>query len=196
MFSVRYTGCVRRRISILAHPFTRWLLTSLCGILVVLWCVNQSHLRGICEVSFGKRETPHVEKVNLLQGEGACVVVVFFTTQSLAEIRSTYSKKYAEMLGSENEDIFFLKNPIPWKPSWSRNQGLYRSFIVMRVPLWIPFLLIAPIAARSWILHRRDWRAARATHCPNCDYSRTGLAASVACPECGATANAMARHVE
>jgi hypothetical protein len=51
------------------------------------------------------------------------------------------------------------------------------------VPLWIPTVLLA--APTSWLWYRRLRYRFGPGRCPKCGYDRVGLAAEVACPECG-----------
>ena len=56
------------------------------------------------------------------------------------------------------------------------------------VPIWLPVTISALITVFAWRLDTLARRRAKLGACPKCSYSRTGLALSAVCPECGATA--------
>jgi hypothetical protein len=56
---------------------------------------------------------------------------------------------------------------------------------VVAVPLWVPASLALAITALAWRLDALARRRAMINLCATCRYDRTGLAAGVACPECG-----------
>lgn len=70
-----------------------------------------------------------------------------------------------------------------WMPSWSVDAQ--RRFSKVEVPLW---LVAAPFGAGAigvGVVRRRARERVAAGNCMACGYDRQGLAAGVACPECG-----------
>jgi hypothetical protein len=68
-----------------------------------------------------------------------------------------------------------------WFDHWTAPSG-YRSF---SIPLWYIAVVMLVGTATAWHRDSLARRRARANHCPNCDYDRTGLAPGASCPECG-----------
>jgi hypothetical protein len=64
-----------------------------------------------------------------------------------------------------------------YQSDWWRTQVI--------VPLWIPVLLAGIPAYRNSRARHLELRRAIAGLCRSCGYSRSGLAKSVPCPECG-----------
>jgi hypothetical protein len=69
---------------------------------------------------------------------------------------------------------------------------LYRSGLPfhksLALPLWIPALASLAASVMEYCLERKARRRAKLGACLKCSYSRTGLAPSAVCPECGAAA--------
>ena len=64
--------------------------------------------------------------------------------------------------------------------TWPR-LDLFRNSFVLKLPLWIPFILVAiPTAVLCW----RDRHRPPPGHCQRCGYNLTGNV-SGRCPECG-----------
>jgi hypothetical protein len=55
------------------------------------------------------------------------------------------------------------------------------------VPLWPLVIVFAVGAGFAWYLDVLAWRREHPHLCPKCKYDRTGIAAGVKCPECGAS---------
>lgn len=55
------------------------------------------------------------------------------------------------------------------------------------LPHWFVSVVLAAIALRLWIPHRRSARRRALGLCSRCGYDRKGLAPAAACPECGET---------
>jgi len=70
---------------------------------------------------------------------------------------------------------------ISWRPRWTEEYGA----VSMRLPLWFPLILVTIPTALAWRLDTLATRRAKLGACPTCSYSRTGLAPSAPCPECG-----------
>jgi hypothetical protein len=72
-----------------------------------------------------------------------------------------------------------------WKLDWRRYwNGRYYRFTI---PFWLPTVVCG---VPGLLLARREWRNYRrhgADQCQACGYSRAGLAAGAACPECGSS---------
>src|SRR5262245_9465167 len=63
-----------------------------------------------------------------------------------------------------------------------------RNYKAVRAPLWFPLLLTGVPTVLMFRRDRRRRRAEMRNLCPHCGYSRTGLPADHACPECGKAA--------
>ena len=72
---------------------------------------------------------------------------------------------------------------------WFGRNGSGPSSVYI-IPLWPAVLLALLATAAAWRADSQHLRRARAGMCPACGYDRAGLAAGVACPECGAAASA------
>ena len=70
-----------------------------------------------------------------------------------------------------------------WMPTIDTNASIKMTVVV--VPLWIPLVVAAGIAALAWRLDTLASRRARLDLCHICHYDRTGLALGAVCPECG-----------
>ncbi len=98
---------------------------------------------------------------------------------------------YRELPAFETRWFFERRGmPMRWWPG-CRSTALSGNmiFLVIVLPLWMPFVALAiPVALLFWFdrRHRRRARRARAGHCAACGYDLAGLAAGAACPECGA----------
>jgi hypothetical protein len=55
------------------------------------------------------------------------------------------------------------------------------------IPIWSLAAAVLLAGGGAWFLDVCARRRERAGRCPKCRYDRTGLAAGVVCPECGAT---------
>jgi hypothetical protein len=66
------------------------------------------------------------------------------------------------------------------QPQWWRGGSSTTTFL--RVPLWMPFSVIALPTVVLWWLDRR--RRSLPGHCQNCGYNLTGNVSGI-CPECG-----------
>ena len=73
-------------------------------------------------------------------------------------------------------------SPVHWMPIYSHSAGLS----TLRLPLWLPLLLVAVPAGLLWHTDLRAARRARRfpNHCPACAYDLSGSPGP--CPECGA----------
>ena len=70
---------------------------------------------------------------------------------------------------------------------WFDNAGSDPIRIIV-VPFWVPAAACLIASALAWRLDTLATRRAKLGMCPKCSYSRTGLAASAPCPECGSAA--------
>ena len=79
-------------------------------------------------------------------------------------------------------DLLWYPGPFRYEMGYSSPYNIYAGF---NIPMW----LVLPIAGLPtlWMFRtdRRRRRAEQINHCPKCGYSRTGLPADRACPECG-----------
>lgn len=69
-----------------------------------------------------------------------------------------------------------------WLPEWTTGPIPSLPEQVVRVPLWMPAVVLVVPLARAW------WRESRKRHpgaCAACGYDLSGLEARVVCPECG-----------
>jgi hypothetical protein len=75
---------------------------------------------------------------------------------------------------------------------WKRSMSSQMAALSTRLDflLWIPAHIATAITATAWCLDARARRRAMIGACPNCSYSRAGLAPSAVCPECGSPAPA------
>ncbi len=73
-----------------------------------------------------------------------------------------------------------------WIHEWLPGVVRDPTFWGLSAPLWIPFVVIVVASVWLWVrfLHRRT-RVRAGLVCPECLYSRLGLAPSAPCPECG-----------
>ncbi len=76
------------------------------------------------------------------------------------------------------------QRPFQFLPSIS----MPSNTIEVRVPLWLLVLLLGGCTVWAWRLDMLASRRQRVDACPKCNYSRTGLAPSAVCPECGSAA--------
>ena len=72
--------------------------------------------------------------------------------------------------------------PFRWSPSIQTRV----DEVQVRVPLWIPLLLAIGVTVWIWRLDKIAQLRAAVHSCAKCGYSRTGLAPTAVCPECGA----------
>jgi len=81
------------------------------------------------------------------------------------------------------QGLHWSRHPRPYLRLWWHS-WIFPTYWVVSIPLW-PFILAAlgtTVAAwRLDVLARRR----QYTHCPKCNYDRTGLAPGAVCPECG-----------
>lgn len=70
-----------------------------------------------------------------------------------------------------------------WRALWHHQKP--GGFLIIVVPLWIPFLLFGVPSALLWPRGRMLAKGSRAGCCVRCGYDLSGLAAGSACPECG-----------
>src|SRR5262245_5355066 len=70
---------------------------------------------------------------------------------------------------------------IDWPYEWSWRLVADSNSLVVRIPLWIPFLLCGIPTALLW---RRDHVLTKRARgrCPKCDYDRSGLTHDAPCP--------------
>jgi hypothetical protein len=68
-------------------------------------------------------------------------------------------------------------------PTWRPDMELHKTCGAVSLPLWIPTVLFAALAAWHW----RRTRPVPPGHCPRCGYDLTGNV-SGRCPECGEAA--------
>lgn len=76
----------------------------------------------------------------------------------------------------------FSMEQMSWRPQYRALSGGYREVVV---PLWIHALASLMLSGFAWRLDTLATRRAKLGACPACSYSRTGLAPSDPCPECG-----------
>ena len=74
----------------------------------------------------------------------------------------------------------------PW-PLWRNDAGRFALFEVY-IPLWMLGAVTFVPTALAFRLDTLARRRERMNLCAKCHYDRTGLAAEVVCPECGAAA--------
>ena len=68
------------------------------------------------------------------------------------------------------------KPNIEWWFEWHHRDRLR----MVRIPLWVPFVLFGSVSALFWRVDRH----VPPGHCPNCNYDLAGNVSGV-CPECG-----------
>ncbi|MFN0010903.1 MAG: hypothetical protein ACKVS8_04580 [Phycisphaerales bacterium] len=61
----------------------------------------------------------------------------------------------------------------------------------LAIPIWLLVLPVLIPTALAWRLDHVARRRARIGACPTCGYDRRGIAATVACPECGTPSSNM-----
>lgn len=69
--------------------------------------------------------------------------------------------------------------------AWSFSTLDTPKYRIIIIPLWAPTLLAGLTAAWCWKRERHRRRLAKIGSCLACGYSRVGLPANAACPECG-----------
>lgn len=80
----------------------------------------------------------------------------------------------------ETWGLTYARPPFGLAPDWH----VYPSSWFVRVPLWIPVVLLGAAAIRVWWRDMR-WRTIPG-HCARCGYALEGLEGeTVTCPECG-----------
>jgi len=75
-----------------------------------------------------------------------------------------------------------------WAPSWQIQHTAFRSSMFKSsFALWLPVLLLIPLAALLWRPAALEWWRIfwRRTGCKSCGYSLVGLPDASPCPECG-----------
>lgn len=72
-----------------------------------------------------------------------------------------------------------------WNP-WAFALTLTKNRWPVGIPLWALVVLAVLVAAGAWRLDVLARRRRGVVSCPKCGYDRAGLAAGLACPECGA----------
>ena len=188
--AARYPGTARE---VLASVPIAWLLFmwSLVGALAVPWVHQHKRLH--------LRRCPRGYRLSVWAGWSICMLLLtlwawsawwsFFLAPASQPVRS-----FQLHCGCLEYSVFPSARPagsprwhvsdcsygpvIWWRPILQR--GNAPPMLWLRVPLWIPLLIVALVTAS---LH---WRARRfpLDHCQNCGYDLTGNV-SGRCPECG-----------
>jgi hypothetical protein len=91
----------------------------------------------------------------------------------------------AWVLGRHSGVVWFLdfaspRPPLEWLPGWRVGSG----WVEIGIPYWMLLVPMLFFAASFWRAEIRRRRVKRGV-CPDCLYSRRGLAADATCPECG-----------
>jgi hypothetical protein len=72
-----------------------------------------------------------------------------------------------------------------WKFSGEARSTGTGVTLSMWVPLWAPVLALGSSTIWIWRVDAASRRLKHGNFCPKCGYSRTGLASTTPCPECG-----------
>lgn len=68
---------------------------------------------------------------------------------------------------------------------WASCWHIPGSFVVLIIPLWMPWLVALGFSVWFYRDHQREKQQRLLGCCPACGYSRLGLAPGAPCPECG-----------
>ena len=131
----------------------KWGGTGLCALIVIAWVV--STWRTVTYATIGRPRYA----VNLDAGGLYCVRIPN-PPRSLKPGWHMYPRQ----------------GPMLWKPDWD----WYRSLQGVRIPFWLPLLLLLVPLALLW----RRGQQVPPGHCHTCGYDLTGNV-SGRCPECG-----------
>lgn len=141
---------------------TKWTSTAVVVLLVIVMLMSRWTL-----VSWVKQSGTQ------LQVAEGCFTVFTFKPGAQQQMKWYITPG----LHVEHPDLMEFK----WMP-WQVDTA---QMALVMTPLWIPAVPFACVAIAAWVL---DWRALRRSRrgcCTRCHYSRAGLAADAACPECG-----------
>ena len=83
------------------------------------------------------------------------------------------------------ETFAFALGGLNSMPMWLPDAGRSSTVWYLIAPIWFLIALSSFISAFAWRLDTLARRRARIGFCHKCNYSRTGLAPSAVCPECG-----------
>ena len=146
---------------------------------------------------------PHPKLRKTIKWTGAAITVLLVAAWVVSQIRfigfvsgrcnadingGQFSVEYFTGPSQTTTTQFVIgKRVPPVTPHWLPDALFFAQRWRVEVPLELPIGLLALVTVAAWRLDTRARRRARLSLCPKCHYDRAGLAATAACPECGAT---------
>lgn len=105
------------------------------------------------------------------------------TSRLLLEEDSALQGNLAPHVNSASQgDAYIMPYTLHW---WFSLENTVLG-TALALPLWAPVAVLLAVVAPLWYKDLRALRRIRAGRCANCGYSRTGIARTSVCPECGA----------
>jgi len=140
------------------------------GVVLVLALASMIVISGMYELSWNRNRTL----------SGRSVITVGIASGGLQYREELFSGEFESMgwrLYKRHPDLPRWE----WVPRYEDNKPSRLRSIRLFIPFWIPLLVFAVFTVRFFVRKNRP----KSECCQTCGYSRVGISASAACPECG-----------